>query len=146
MLITSLDFADSQMIPAEFSKQGGNSSPSLEFHDIPAGAHSLALTCHDPDAATPGGFTHWVVWNITPSTTSISKNGMPMTAVQGRTDWGTNSWDGPQPPSGTHRYIFTLYALDTHLNLIATAGRQQLEQAMQGHILATASLKGLYSA
>lgn len=146
MNITSSDFSDGGMIPAEFSRMGGNASPSLEFTQVPANAKSLALVCYDPDAAKPGGFVHWVVWNISPATSGFSKNGLPMMAVQGKNDWGENRWGGPQPPSGTHRYIFTLYALDTQLSLLSSEGKPELDKALNGHVIETASLRGLYSA
>lgn len=145
MKITSPNFKDGEFIPAEFSRQGGDRSPALQFSEVPAGTESLALICHDPDAVRPGGFTHWVVWNIPASESGFSNNSVPVVAVQGKTDWGENKWGGPQPPSGTHRYYFYLYALDTTVSLLSSAGKAELEQAMNGHILATASLRGLYS-
>lgn len=146
MKITSTAFGDGEYIPVKYSKNGGNISPPLSIAEIPDGTKSLALICHDPDAPIEGGFTHWVVWNIAPETTEILENSIPAGSVQGLSDWKTNTWGGPQPPSGTHRYDFYLYALDTDLNLPANTDRGGLEAAMGGHIIDTSKITGLYSA
>lgn len=146
MKVSSSAFDDGGYIPAKYSKKGGNISPPLSIAEIPDGTKSLALICHDPDAPIEGGFTHWVVWNIAPETTEILENSIPAGSVQGLSDWKTNTWGGPQPPSGTHRYDFYLYALDTDLNLPANTDRGGLEAAMGGHIIDTSKITGLYSA
>lgn len=146
MKISSSAFDDGGYIPAKYSKRGGDISPPLSIAEVPVEAKSLALICHDPDAPTPGGFAHWVVWNIPPSTMEIFENSLPTGSVQGISDWKTNTWGGPQPPSGTHRYNFYLYALDTDLNLPANTDRGGLEAAMDGHIIETVKTTGLFSA
>lgn len=146
MIITSTSFSNGGTIPPKYSRQGGDISPPLTFSDMPTGVKGLALICHDPDAPRANGWTHWVVWNIAPTTLCFVDGGVPEYVVQGTTDWGETKWGGPQPPSGTHRYIFYLYALDTTLDLPVTTGRASLERAMQGHIVATATLTGLFSA
>ena len=98
-----------------------------------------------PDA--PGGlFTHWLVWNIDPKTTSIAEGSMPKGAVEGTNDFGAAGYGGPQPPSGTHRYYFKVFALDQKLNLSAGAKRRDLDKAMKGHVIAQGQLMGRYSA
>lgn len=146
MNLSSSAFNDTGFIPREFSKRGGNISPPLECSDIPQGTVSIALICHDPDAPRQGGFTHWVVWNVPPEKANITENHLPEGSTEGQTDWGSHGWGGPQPPSGTHRYIFYAYALDTALDLPVTTDKARPEQALSGHILDSAQLIGLYAA
>lgn len=146
MNISSTAFGNNGYIPAKYSRKGGDNSPPLQFSDVSSGVKSLALVCHDPDAPRAEGWTHWVVWNIAPNVAGFAEGVVSAGAVQGTIDWGETKWGGPQPPSGTHRYIFYLYALDTVLDLPASAKRQQLEQAMNGHVVDKATLTGLYSA
>jgi Raf kinase inhibitor-like YbhB/YbcL family protein len=87
---------------------------------------------------------HWVVWNIPAQPQDIPENTVPGGAMQGRNSWGRNAYGGPCPPSGTHRYFFKLYALDTDLKLAKTATKADLERAMQGHILGKGELMGTY--
>lgn len=133
MKLTSPAFQNNAVIPARYTCDGENVNPPLTISEVPAGTQSLALIVHDPDAPR-GNWTHWLLWNIDPATTSIAENSVPAGAVQGVTDFGSAAWGGPCPPSGTHRYIFTLYALDAKLDL----------SAMQGHILEEAELVGNY--
>lgn len=109
---------------------------------MPEAAAALALVMDDPDA--PGGtFDHWIVWNIPAGVASIAEGTEP-DGVQGRTDFGRLGYGGPCPPSGTHRYMFKLYALDEEIELREGARKPELEAAMQGHILAEALLQGNY--
>jgi Raf kinase inhibitor-like YbhB/YbcL family protein len=87
---------------------------------------------------------HWVVWNIDPKTVEIAENTVPKGSVQGMNDFEKRDYGGPCPPSGTHRYFFRLYALDTLLNFSSDAGKAGLEKAMKGYILAQAQIVGLY--
>lgn len=146
MDIISPAFSDGGYMPEAFARDGGDISPPLEFANVPEGAASLALICHDPDAPRAEGWTHWVLWNIPPDAGGFAQGSVPDGAVQGTTDWNEAKWGGPQPPSGTHRYIFYLYALDTLLDLPTTTAHKDLEQAMQGYVLEVASMTGLYSA
>lgn len=146
MKISSPAFEPNQPIPLRYAYKGQNLSPPLVFADVPEGAKSLALVCHDPDAPTAGGFTHWVVWNIPPGSSGLKENEVPTTAHQGLTDWNQNTWGGPMPPSGTHRYIFYLYALKGYFNLPSTTNKALLEKAIDGQIIETATLTGTYSA
>ncbi len=143
LTITSTAFADGAAIPARYTCEGEDISPPLAFGAVPAGAHSLALIVDDPDAPM-GTWVHWVVWNIPADTREIGEGSVPAGALQGKNDFKRNSYGGPCPPSGTHRYYFKLYALDTTLNLAATTTKAALEKAMQGHILSQGRLMGTY--
>jgi Raf kinase inhibitor-like YbhB/YbcL family protein len=145
MRITSLVFKDNEKIPAKFSHEGANSNPALKIEGAPPKAKSLLLIVEDPDA--PGGlFTHWLVWNIDRKTRVIGERALPKGAVEGTNDFGETGYGGPQPPSGTHRYYFKIFALDQPLSLAAGAKRRELDKAMKGHVVAQAQLMGRYSA
>jgi Raf kinase inhibitor-like YbhB/YbcL family protein len=142
--ISSSAFAEGGTIPDKFSRTGQNVNPPLRIGGVPAEAKSLAVMVEDPDA--PGGvFTHWLVWNIDPNTTEIAENRVPGGGTQGTNDFSNEHYDGPQPPSGTHRYYFKVFALNCRLDLRAGAPRKQLDGAMKGHIVAEGELIGRYS-
>lgn len=139
--LTSPSFEAGGKIPAKYSCEADNVNPELNISGIPEGTVSLALIMDDPDA--PGGtWVHWVVWNI-PVTNKIAEDSIPGT--QGKNSWNSNQYGGPCPPSGTHRYVFKLYALNIELELPEAARKQELEQAMTGHILASTQLMGTYN-
>ncbi len=142
MKLTSSVFANNGVIPSEFTCDGDDISPHLSISDVPKNAKSLALIMDDPDAPV-GIFIHWVVWNIPPDTKEISKGEEPR-GVQGMTSFRRQGYGGPCPPSGTHRYFFKFYALDAELNLPEGSTKHDLENAMQGHIIAQAQLMGTY--
>ena len=142
MKLTSSAFQHNAQIPSEFTCDGSDLSPPLSISDVPANAKSLVLICDDPDAPV-GTWDHWVVFNIPPSTKEISKGTWPQ-GTPGKNSWGRTGYGGPCPPSGTHRYFFKLYALNTMLNLPHGSAKKQIEAAMQNHILAKAELIGLY--
>jgi len=143
MELTSTAFVEQGRIPSQHTCQGADASPPLAIADVPGGAQSLALVVDDPDA--PGGtWDHWVVWNIPPATAAIAEGAEP-TGVAGKNDFDVLGYRGPCPPSGTHRYVFKLYALDTMLPLKQGSRKRDLEKAMQGHILAQATLVGTYA-
>ena len=143
MLLISPSFENNGMIPKRFTCDGGNINPGLRIENVPVSAESLALIMRDPDAPMPGGFTHWVVWNITPATTLIEEKSVPSRAVEGR-NTRTIGYVGPCPPSGIHHYEFYLYALDAMLDLPIASGKAELEAAMQGHVIEQTKLVGLY--
>jgi hypothetical protein len=143
MKLTSPAFENKGKIPSEYSCGGDDVNPELDISDVPADAKTLALVMDDPDAPA-GTWVHWVIWNM-PVVSKIGKNSLPDRAVQGKNSWGRNDYGGPCPPSGTHRYFFKLYALDTELDLDENADKKDLENAMKGHILAQAQLMGKYS-
>lgn len=140
MKLSSPAFGPKQMIPKQFTCQGGDINPPLTIEGIPEGTKSLALIIDDPDAPM-GTWIHWVVFDI-PVGTVIDENSVP--GKQGRNDFGRNNYGGPCPPSGTHRYFHKIYALDTILELKEESSKRDLEKAMQGHILDKAELIGLY--
>jgi Raf kinase inhibitor-like YbhB/YbcL family protein len=142
--ITSSSFQAGGDIPAKFTCNGTNVSPELQISSVPNEAKSLVLIVDDPDAPR-GLFTHWIVWNIDSKTTRVAENSAPTAGVQGINDFGKRNYGGPCPPSGTHRYFFKIFALDTKLELKPGARRAELDAAMRGHILAQGELMGRYS-
>ena len=142
--ITSSSFQAGGDIPAKFACGGTNVSPALQIGGVPNEAKSLVLIVDDPDAPR-GLFTHWIIWNIDPKTTRVAENSAPTGGVQGTNDFGKRNYGGPCPPSGTHRYFFKIFALDTKLELKPNARRAELDAAMRGHVLAQGELMGRYS-
>ena len=141
LTIASPAFNNGELIPSKFTCDGADVNPTLVIGNVPPEARSLALIMDDPDA--PGGmWVHWVVWNI-PPTDEIRENSVPGT--QGLNSARRNSYSGPCPPSGTHRYFFKVYALDTKLNLDPNSRKKDVERAMKDHTLAKGELVGLYS-
>jgi len=141
--IESPAFQNNASIPRHYTCDGKDVNPPLVIRGVPDGAKSLALIVDDPDAPM-GTWVHWVVWNIDPATMQIAENAVPPGAQQGKNDFKKTSYGGPCPPSGTHRYFFKLYALDTKLNLGSNATKADVEKAMKGHILGEAQTMGLY--
>ena len=149
MIVTSPAFGHNQPIPARFTCDGDDISPPLAWKGVPGTAKSLALICDDPDAPV-GTWVHWVVYNLPPATDSLPEHIMKIDtlsngAKQGITDFRSIGYGGPCPPSGTHRYFFKLYALDTMIALPAGKSKKEIERAMQGHVLAYGELVGTYS-
>ncbi|MEX1254524.1 MAG: YbhB/YbcL family Raf kinase inhibitor-like protein [Dehalococcoidia bacterium] len=143
--LTSSAFADNEAIPVKYTCDGDNVSPPLAIGGVPEGAATLALIVDDPDAPS-GSFVHWTVYNIDPTTEKVAEGLAPGDGTEGLNGTGQPGYTGPCPPSGTHRYIFTLYALDVGLNLDAAAsGKEELEAAMAGHIVAQTELTGTYA-
>ena len=143
MKLTSSAFTQGNPIPLEYTCDGDDVSPLLTFSDVPDNATSLVLIMDDPDAPS-GTWVHWIVWNIPSSSTGLS-TGEVITFPQGTNDNGELDYGGPCPPSGTHHYYFKLYALDTMLNLNEGATKNQVVNAMSGHIIEEAELMGTYS-
>lgn len=146
--LTSSAFSNNGMIPSQYTCDGKDISPPLRWNNPPAKTKSFALINDDPDAPM-GTWVHWVIWNIPASAIELKENvekigELAGGAKQGMTDFGRVGYGGPCPPSGTHRYFFKLYALDSLLNLAAGARKEELLKAMKGHILAEAQLIGLY--
>lgn len=124
---------------------GSGISPQLHWSDAPAGTLSFALIVHDPDAPAPGGFYHWVVYDIAPETSELPESAKIPGNRSGRNSYGTVGYGGLCPPPGsTHHYHFTLYALDVHVDSPQPLTAQQLQERMRGHILAQAELIGVF--
>ncbi len=146
--LTSPAFADGAAIPPRYTCDGGDISPPLAWSEVPSTAKSLALVCEDPDA--PGRiWTHWIVYDLPPNTSSIPENSsegeIPVGGKQGVNDFHKTGYGGPCPPGGTHRYFFKLYALDTVSSIPEPdATRTLVMQAMSGHIIQQAQLIGTY--
>lgn len=142
MHLESSAFKDHQPIPKKYTCEGDNKSPPLNIRDIPTGTISLALIVDDPDAPM-GTFDHWIVWNLTPKMTVL--NEASPVPKQGKNHFGHNKYGGPCPPPGKpHRYFFKLYALDTMLSLPEGSSKEDVEEAMEGHILGRTELVGTY--
>ena len=141
--ITSPAFQDNGSIPRQYTCDGKDINPPLVFVNVPKEAKSLALIVDDPDAPV-GTWVHWVLWNIDPNLIEIRENSVPAGATQGKNDFRKNIYGGPCPPSGTHRYFFKVYALDTILNIKPYSTKADLENAMMGHILSDGKLVGKY--
>lgn len=142
MKITSTAFEHNTQIPSKYTCDGDNSNPPLTIEGVPETAKSLVLIVDDPDAPV-GDWVHWTVWNIPSTTKEIAENSVPQ-GIQGTTDFGTISYGGPCPPSGSHRYFFKLYALDSELDLPSTAKKADIEKAIEPHTLDSTHLMGLY--
>lgn len=144
MKISSPAFNHNQKIPAQYTCDGRNVNPPLVVADVPKETKSLVLIVDDPDAPAKT-WVHWTVFNIDPSVLEVAENSAPRGGIEAMTDFGKPGYGGPCPPSGTHRYFFKLYALDSVLNLTSSATKQDIEKAMEEHILNTAQMIGLYS-
>jgi Raf kinase inhibitor-like YbhB/YbcL family protein len=151
--LTSSAFSEGQVIPRDHTCDGKNLSPPLSWSDVPPDARSLVLLCDDPDAPLRT-WSHWVVFNISPGLSGLSAGIAEVesltlqprySARQGRNDFGQLGYGGPCPPSGTHRYFFRIYALDTVLDLPRGVTRSSVLKAMEGHVIADGSLVGKYA-
>jgi Raf kinase inhibitor-like YbhB/YbcL family protein len=140
MKVSSPDFTDKGSLPRKFTIDGKGVNPALDIEDIPEGTQSLVLIMDDPDAPS-GTFTHWVVYDI-PVVSSIDEDSIP--GKQGLTTARGTKYVSPAPPSGTHRYIFKVFALDKKLDLPEGISRQMVEKAMEGHIIEQAQITSLY--
>jgi hypothetical protein len=147
--LTSSAFAPGEPIPRRYTCDGEDISPPLGWGEPPAGTQSFALMCDDPDAPA-GTWVHWVLYDLPAGARGLPEAVPPDAELadggrHGENSWGRLGYGGPCPPSGTHRYFFRLYALDTALGLGAGASKEQLLQAMEGHVLAQAELMGTYT-
>jgi Raf kinase inhibitor-like YbhB/YbcL family protein len=145
MELTSPAFQPGQPIPSTFTNKGQGINPPLMISGIPETAESLAIVMHDPNAPS-GDFNHWLLWNVSGKATVLPEGAIPTGAAQGVNDFNKVGYGPPAPPSGTHSYVFDVYALNSQLPIKTGATRAQLLAAMEGHILATAHLIGTVSA
>ena len=142
LTVKSPAFEANKPIPKKYSCNGESISPPLTIEGTPKEAKTLVLLMDDTDAPR-GTFDHWVVWNIQASTKRIGEKTVPGT--EGLNGMRKKGYTGPCPPSGTHRYFFKVYALDTELKLADKTTKREVEAAMQGHILAKGELIGVYN-
>jgi Raf kinase inhibitor-like YbhB/YbcL family protein len=146
--LISAAFKEGQPIPRQYTCDGVNVSPPLEWSGAPASAKTIAIIADDPDAPS-GTWVHWVLYNLPAANIGLVEN-LPATeklqagGFQGTTDFGKVGYGGPCPPSGTHRYFFKVYALDAELPLKAGATKAEVEKAMSGHIVLQGQLMGTY--
>jgi Raf kinase inhibitor-like YbhB/YbcL family protein len=161
--LSSTAFAEGGMIPKAFTCDGAGGSPPLEWSNVPQSAKDLALIVEDPDAPM-GTFSHWVIVNLSPGLKGLKEAVLAEAALpaasmvaagdfvptvaarQGKNDFGKIGYGGPCPPSGTHHYVFRLYALDAPIKGdTESMTRSDVLKAVQGHILAEGRLVGQYS-
>jgi Raf kinase inhibitor-like YbhB/YbcL family protein len=147
-ILTSPAFTDGNSIPAIYTCDGKNISPPLTWGDPPAGTQTFALIVSDPDAPS-GTWTHWQLYDIPSSVRMLPEHMAPHSkqsglGLSGKNSWGKLGYNGPCPPTGTHHYYFTLYALDIQI-LTGSASIEEIAQAIQGHILAQTELMGTYT-
>jgi Raf kinase inhibitor-like YbhB/YbcL family protein len=143
-VLQSTAFQDGGAIPKRFTCDGDDVSPDLTWSGAPDDTVALALILDDPDAR---GFVHWVVFDMTGSASGGLPEGVsatPDAPPQGLNDFRKIGYNGPCPPSGTHQYVFTLYALDDLLGLTRTPRAQDVRDAMNGHVLGTTTLRATF--
>lgn len=147
-ILESASFYHNTLIPIEYTCDGKNISPELHWSNAPAGTKSFVLIVDDPDAPTKEPFVHWVLFNIPAAITCLEENVQAGDFISGATSFdkteSVHKYGGPCPPSGTHRYFFKLYALDTELALSQGATKEDVLLAMKNNILGQAELIGLY--
>ena len=139
--ITSPDFEEGGEIPKKFGYKHGNETPRIELHNVPENVRTVALIMDDPDAMAAVGkvWVHWLCYFKHP------RELLPDNEIKGKNDFGELGYGGPAPPDGRHTYIFKAYALDTTPELKEGYSKQELEDAMNGHILAEAKLTGTFA-
>jgi Raf kinase inhibitor-like YbhB/YbcL family protein len=142
--LSSDAFHPGEAIPERHSCEGDDLSPPLSWSDLPDGTRSLALICDDPDAPIAGAFVHWLAWGIDPAATGLAEG--EAAPVEGENGFATSGYRGPCPPPGhgPHRYFFRLHALDAEPGVAPGASREELEAALEGHVLDTGELMGTY--
>ena len=147
--LSSPAFGDGQPIPRKHTGEGPDASPPLKCGGVPAVAKSLALIADDPDAPV-GTWTHWVLYDLPPTTTELAEDVpktqfLPGNAKQGINDFKRIGYGGPcPPPGGPHRYFFKLYAVDVDVTLKPRATKQEVLHAIEGHVVAEGQLMGTY--
>ena len=144
--ISSPAFKHNGYIPEVCTCDGKDKSPALKWQGVPAGTKSLALIMDDPDAPM-GTWDHWILFNLPPDTSELLKgvSKLPEGAHEGTNSWNKTGYGGPCPPDKEHRYFFKLYALDVLLELVNGVTKQELELAMERHIIAEAEIMGRYN-
>ncbi len=151
LMISSSVFEHEGQIPAKFTCEGADPSPPLAWSGFPPETRSFVLIVDDPDAPDPKApkmvYVHWVLYDIPASQTSFAEGAstsLPAGTREGENDWKRTGWGGPCPPIGQHRYYFKLYALDALLGDLGAVKKPDLLAAMEGHVIAQATLMGTY--
>ncbi|MFO7794413.1 MAG: YbhB/YbcL family Raf kinase inhibitor-like protein [Candidatus Nanohaloarchaea archaeon] len=144
MKLSSPEFKDREELPEKAGYMEENTNPELRIEEVPDEASSLVLIMDDPDALEPAGkiWDHWIMYDIDPTIEEIASGESPGT--EGRTDFRETGYNGPNPPDGEHEYVFKLYALDIELGLPQGASKDEVEEAMEDHVIEKAELRGLY--
>jgi Raf kinase inhibitor-like YbhB/YbcL family protein len=149
LVLSTPAFRDGEPVPPKHTCEGEDLSPSLTWTGVPVDTRGFALICDDPDAPR-GTWVHWLIWDLPSDAVELGEGvppnpELPSGARQGLNDSGEIGYGGPCPPPGKpHRYFFRLFALDSKLNLPPGAGRSELEQAMEGHVLGEGTVMGTY--
>lgn len=143
MKISSTKFNNNEGIPSKYTCDGDNVNPPIQVSGVPDNSKSLVLIIDDPDAPSRT-WVHWILWNIDPTITEIKEDSIPKGSIEGVTSFGSNSYGGPCPPSGDHRYFFKLYALSKVLDIAISSDKKALEEAIKEYIIATSEFIGLY--
>jgi Raf kinase inhibitor-like YbhB/YbcL family protein len=147
--LTSSAFKEGEAIPRQYTCDGVNVSPPLEWSGMPKTAKTIAIIADDPDAPA-GTWVHWVLYNLPAENIGLIEN-LPASenlragGFQGKNNFGNIGYGGPCPPTGSHRYFFKIYAVDSELPLKAGATKAELEKALEGHIVGQAQLMGMYA-
>lgn len=152
LTLTSDAFSHEGEIPKRFTCEGEDTSPRLDWAQVPAGTRSLVLIVDDPDAPDPQApkmtYVHWVLYNLPPDSTGLPEDAtpgdLPPGTGEGLNDWKRTGYGGPCPPIGRHRYFHKLYALDTALEGLDKPKKADIETAMAGHVIEAAELVGTY--
>lgn len=137
-------FKNKERVPAKYTCDGEDVNPPFAFEDVPAEAQSLAFLVEDPDSKGKT-WLHWAVYNIDPGATGIREDSIPMAGMECMSDFGHVGYGGPCPAQGTHRYNFKLFALDTRLDLSEDATLEEIYEAIEGHVIESDQITGLYS-
>ena len=147
MKLTSSAFNNNSIIPSKYGYHHGNFSPPLKIENIPDNTKSLVLIMDDPDALPAVGkiWVHWTLWNISPQTSEILENTIPVDCIQGLTDFEEIGYGGPAPPDKEHTYFFRLFAIDKKIELKEGVSRDDLEKEIENSIIEECFLKGKYS-
>lgn len=140
--ITSNVFKHNSLIPANYTCDGDDVNPPLMISNIPDTAKTLVIIAYDPDA---NDWVHWIVWNIKVNGTELKINEYSVPGTEGINTFKEHAYRGPCPPSGTHSYVFEVYAIDKELAIRENSTKDDVEEAMQGHIIAKGELIGIYT-
>lgn len=146
MKLSSPNFADNQVIPADFTADGSNSCPDFYIEGVPPNAHSLVLFCYDPDATAGIPWVHWLAWNLPVTTSRLLAGQLPEGSIVGLNSFGNLGYGGPSPTPGTgpHRYVFTLFALRNSVDLRGASSYREVTERIKGNVIEKTKWTGTY--